>query len=130
MLRARRGVTLIELFVVIVIIGVLAAIALPYFWHVRERAFVTAVQSDLRSFASQQELYHDKNLGYAGDLGLLPDFHPSAGVTVQVTAASIDGWAATGVHSSLASRQCGLYYGTATAGDAPPAMTSGVIACN
>lgn len=130
LLRARKGVTLIELFVVIVIIGVLAAIALPLFWHIRERAYRSAIQSDLRSFATQQELYYDKNLQYAASVDLLPDFHTTSGVTLSITAASDNGWAATGAHSGLAAEQCGLYYGSATAGNAPPAVAAGVIACD
>lgn len=130
MKRTRRGVTLIELAVVIVIIGVLAAIAIPRFWRVRERAYLSAIESDMRSFATQQELYHDRHQEYAGSVPLLHDFKPSSGVTISITAAETEGWAATGTHSGLASRQCGLYYGTATAASAPPAAQPGVIACN
>jgi prepilin-type N-terminal cleavage/methylation domain-containing protein len=130
MTRTRRGVTLIELAVVIVVIGIIAAIALPRFLRVRERAYLSAIESDLRSFATQQELYHDRHQEYAGSLSLLQDFMPTSGVTISITAAQAEGWAATGGHSGLASRQCGLYYGTATAASAPPATQPGVIACN
>jgi len=127
---ARSGVTLIELLVIIVIIGILAAIALPRFRRTRERAYLAAVQSDIRSCATQQELYHDIHLAYAGDTGQLADFRTTSGVTVQITAATTDGWAATANHAGLGSRQCGLYYGTAAASSAPPADRPGVIACN
>jgi len=126
----RRGFTLIELLIVIVIIGVLAAITLVRYWAVRERAHLTAVQSDLRQVATYQELYHEKNLQYASTVADLAQFDPSPGVTVTLTAATATGWAATATHAVINPRQCGLFYGDAAAADAPPAQYLGAVACN
>ncbi len=54
--RHQDGFTLIELLVVVVIIGVLATIAIPQYYKVRERAHVAAMKSDLRNLVTAQEM--------------------------------------------------------------------------
>ena len=56
--KKRDGFTLIELLIVIVIIGILAAIAIPKFGKTREKAYFKAMMSDLRNLQSQQEVYY------------------------------------------------------------------------
>jgi hypothetical protein len=97
---------------------------------VKDKALIGTIKSDLRNFASLQEDYFQKNYNYAPNAGTLVDFIPSSGVTITVTANAIDGWAATGTHSSLPAQQCGYFTGNATAADAPPATHHGVIGCN
>jgi prepilin-type N-terminal cleavage/methylation domain-containing protein len=53
----REGFTLIELMIVIAIIGILAAIAIPQFSAYRTRSYNSAAQSDLRNLATAQEAY-------------------------------------------------------------------------
>ena len=57
-----RGFTLIELLIVVVIIGLLATIAIPMFDGVRQRAYNSAVVSDLHSAALAIEEYFSENL--------------------------------------------------------------------
>lgn len=132
MLKRRQGFTLIELLIVIVIIGILAAIAIPKFGKTREKAYFKAMQSDLRNLASQQELYYGNpanNYSYAGAMTDLPDFQSSSGVTVDIAEGTSAGWAATAAHQALASGQtCAFFHGTVTAAPSP-AVSAGVPAC-
>ena len=59
------GFTLIELLIVVVIIGILAAIAIPKFSAVRERAYVAALKADLRNLASLQEVYYNGTFSFS-----------------------------------------------------------------
>ena len=129
-LPRRNGFTLIELLIAMVLIAILATIGVNRFWSVKDKALIGTIKSDLRNFASLQEDYFQKNYNYAPNAGTLVDFIPSSGVTITVTANAIDGWAATGTHSSLPAQQCGYFTGNATAADAPPATHHGVIDCN
>jgi len=65
----RKGFTLIELLIVVVLIGILAALVLPKFGDVRERAYVSAMQNDLRNLATAQEIYFEQNGFYATTAG-------------------------------------------------------------
>jgi type IV pilus assembly protein PilA len=58
MLRKRKGFTLIELLIVVAIIGILAAIAIPQFSAYRAKANNTAATSDLRNLKTQLEAYY------------------------------------------------------------------------
>ena len=56
--KTERGFTLIELMIVIAIIGVLAAIAIPQFSKYRQRSYNAAATDDVRNAATAQEGYY------------------------------------------------------------------------
>jgi general secretion pathway protein G len=64
--RRQRGFTLIEILIVVVILGILAAIVIPQFTNASQDAQVSAVKSQLQTVRSQIELYRVKN--GSGDL--------------------------------------------------------------
>ncbi|MBW3533917.1 MAG: prepilin-type N-terminal cleavage/methylation domain-containing protein [Gemmatimonadetes bacterium] len=129
-MRDNKGFTLIELLIVVVIIGILAAIAIPKFSATREKAYFAAMKSDLKNLASQQEIYYSDHYTYsatAADLG----FVSSDGVNVTTAVNGNSGWSATATHDALATTEgCAIYYGTTTAPTSPVTPTaSGEMAC-
>jgi prepilin-type N-terminal cleavage/methylation domain-containing protein len=99
---ARRGFTLVELIVVIVIIGIIAAIAIAKFVGVREGAYIASMKSDLRNFAIYEQFYAADSGGkyFSGD-GIAEGFKPTSGVTVIATddPGPPPNWGATAVHA-------------------------------
>ena len=121
----RKGFTLIELLIVVVIIGILAAIAIPKFANTKQKAIVASMKSDLRNLVTAEEAFFADNNTYIGAIGPLQTnavvaFQQSAGNSVptfsNVTAA---GWAATMTNTALPAtatpRTCGIFVGAAAA---------------
>jgi type IV pilus assembly protein PilA len=108
--RKRKGFTLIELLIVVVIIGILAAIAIPKFANTKGKAYKAAMKGDLRNLATAQEGYAADNAGaYSTSLTDL-NFTPSTGVTVTVGYAGANGWVAEATHTALpTTEKCEMY---------------------
>jgi prepilin-type N-terminal cleavage/methylation domain-containing protein len=63
--KGERGFTLVELLIVVAIIGILAAIAIPQFAAYRTRSYNAATTSDLRNVRTSQESFFADNSSYA-----------------------------------------------------------------
>jgi type IV pilus assembly protein PilA len=117
MLRNRKGFTLIELLIVVVIIGILAAIAIPKFASTKEKAYVTAMKSDLRNMMTAQESYFSDYGTYAATTAALKGFSQTTGVTIAGIDKDDAGWVATANHKSLTSGQkCEIGVGSKATG--------------
>src|SRR2546422_7770805 len=60
----RKGFTLIELLIVVVIIGILAAIAIPKFANTKAKAYIASMKSDLRNLVTAEEAYFADSVKY------------------------------------------------------------------
>jgi prepilin-type N-terminal cleavage/methylation domain-containing protein len=101
MLRDTKGFTLIELLIVVVIIGILAAIAIPQFASTKEKAFDATAKSDVRNAMSAMEAYFADNQSYGSAANVLTsgNFTTSTGIAISA-GGSASGYAVTASHTS------------------------------
>jgi type IV pilus assembly protein PilA len=103
--KNEKGFTLIELMVVIAIIGILAAIAIPQFSAYWARSYNASASADLRNLCTAQEAYFVDEYTYAaqGRLGLLISDYgatTSKGVTMTINSSSTTFYNMHALHSS------------------------------
>lgn len=98
---SEEGFTLIEILVVILIIGILAAIAIPVFLNQRKTANDAATRSDLRNIAIAIENHFqqdpdDPDVDFLNDI---PDFKPSKQVQMAIRG-NANTWCAVAIHAN------------------------------
>ena len=135
MASSQRGFTLIELLIVMVIIGILAALAIPKFANSKQKAYTTAMRSDLHSLVVAEEAFFADSERYTAYLdttqtgrgrrrrtttvsssGLI--FDPSTGVSVPLIAVGPGYWSATVTHTQISNFSCGIGVNTVNPVDA------------
>lgn len=96
MSRSRSGFTLIELLIVVVIIGILAAVAIPKFGSTKGQALSATLKADLRNLSTAQETYFAQYSTYVTS-GTISTafFQPSNGVGVTFGQINAGLWGAT-----------------------------------
>jgi prepilin-type N-terminal cleavage/methylation domain-containing protein len=107
MLKLRKGFTLIELLIVVVIIGILAAIAIPKFANTKSKAYITAMKSDLRNLVTAEEAFFSDSSKYTATVSDLK-FNSSTGVSTPNISTGAGYWTATVTHSQLVGTSCGI----------------------
>src|ERR1700739_1073542 len=97
MRTAKKGFTLIELLIVVVIIGILAAIAIPKFANTKSKAYITAMKSDLRNLVTAEEAFFSDSSKYTNAVSNLK-YQSSTGVNSPSISVGAGYWTATTSH--------------------------------
>lgn len=139
---SNKGFTLIELLIVVVIIGILAAIAIPKFANTKEKAVLASMKTDLRNIVTAQEAFYFDNSDYAGGVttgnqvnalggGGRIFFKPSSGNLLTITYVSPTGYSATVTNLVLTGgvTTCGVYIGPPANSPNPAVTQEGAPAC-
>jgi prepilin-type N-terminal cleavage/methylation domain-containing protein len=129
MMQNRKGFTLIELLIVVVIIGILAAIAIPKFAATKDKAKLASVKTDLRNLMTAQEAYFSDFATYAASYSALQattNASLSAGNSAGVAGVA-SGFTATVSNSSITTgfTQCTVQVGAGAA-----STLDGTIVCS
>ena len=108
----RKGFTLIELLIVVVIIGILAAIAIPKFANTKEKAYIASMKSDLRNLVTAEEAYFADSIKYTTTIGAGGlSYNVTTGNVSPTLALSADGWTAT-ISNTNTTKTCAIFIGS------------------
>ena len=122
----RKGFTLIELLIVVVIIGILAAIAIPKFANTKQKAYITSMKADLRNLVTAEEAFFADSVKYTTTFGAGGmSFNVTAGNSTPTVALTADGWTATNSNTNTTTT-CAIFVGSTSAA---PATREGAPAC-
>lgn len=97
----KKGFTLLELIVVILVLGILSAIAISRFVGLKESAYIASMKADLRNFALYEQNYMmDTGGSYFSGNGAAQGFKQTPGVTIAAVAdpGPPPSWSATATH--------------------------------
>jgi type IV pilus assembly protein PilA len=111
MMQNKKGFTLIELLIVVVIIGILAAIAIPKFANTKEKAYVASMKADLRNLVTAQEAYFSNGAVYTTTLPATAYALSTGNQSLDITIDGGLGWSAV-VENTATTITCRIGVGT------------------
>ena len=126
----------------VVIIGILAAIAIPKFANTKQKAIVASMKSDLRNLVTAQEAFFSDNNDYAGATVSATQingiggagkvsFVPSTGNVLVLSYVDAAGWKATMTNPAVTNnpKNCGVFTGPMTNAPNAAVTQEGAPAC-
>jgi type IV pilus assembly protein PilA len=133
----KKGFTLIELLIVVVIIGILAAIAIPKFSSTKEKAYMASMKADLKNLTNVQEAFYADSGRYAIATevakGTKYEWNLSQGNAVVGVTGDATGWSAAISNPAVKSvTNCSIFAGSggaATATNPAGATADGAPTC-
>lgn len=127
-MSSRKGFTIIELLIVVVILGLLASIAIPKLAATKDKTKMASVKNDLRNTMTAQEAYFAdySTFGTLSQLQAASNYNLSTGNTGTVTGVS-NGYTATISNPTIS---LGLTQCTVQSGAGATAGVDGVIICS
>src|SRR2546425_11716985 len=119
----RKGFTLIELLIVVVIIGILVAIAIPKFANTKEKAYISSMKSDLRNMVTAEEAYFADSVKYTTSTSCVFFFNDTAATEIYTLSlhdalpifgtGTAAGWSVSLTNINTA-KSCAIYVGAVT----------------
>ena len=110
-MRNRKGFTLIELLIVVVIIGILAAIAIPKFSSVKQKGYKTQAIAEMQSLKTAEETFFTDSNRY-GAITELTSYSHTSSVGSPTLTPSTSYWSATVTHPQIPGMTCGIAVAT------------------
>ena len=133
-IKWEAGFTIVEMMIVLVLISILALMATVSLSSSSDRAYVVAMQSDLRNIATAQEAYIEQRFAETGQARYANrmrdlDINLSNGVVIRMRG-NQNGWSARATHQRTGSRRCAIVRGTIR--PFPPATSGeeGKVVCD
>jgi prepilin-type N-terminal cleavage/methylation domain-containing protein len=111
---ARPGYTLIEMLMVLIIVGILAALMVQHIEEVKQHAYIATMQSDLRNLETAEEGYFVEFDMYTGNM-TTDRYMPSTLDTYSIMSASVTGWSGVVTRlndTGLGTTSCHIAVGT------------------
>lgn len=133
-IKWQAGFTIVEMMVVMVVISILALMATFGLGSSSDRAYMAAMQADLRNIGTAQEAYVEQQFtqtGQARYANRLSDLSINLSNGVQISIrGNQNGWSARSTHQRLSGRRCAVVRGTIQPFAPATASTEGRIVCD
>ena len=122
----RRGFTIIEMLMVMVVIGILATLAFARLQNTKDKATIASMTSDLRAVTEEQEAFYFDHRFYSPTTDSLnPNY--TVGNTITIHEATASGWSGS-VANPKVTKQCYVVVGNAV--PVGSATNDGAISCS